>query len=194
MIVSLPAMAEYEYSRTSCYVGLAGTIGVQGQVGDFVDSGSDFGEHFSGVHGRLGCRRSWAAGEIHFEWLDGFTGKFFEDQTARFNGYAVTLNGKAYILQFLQQSKVVPEFMRFKLPADWNRIQPYGLLGFGALDFDGPGKLGGWSFLGRFGGGIEFWLTREIAFDLEMTYAAPTSAPLENQDFYSISLGVNYSF
>lgn len=193
LCVSLPAVAEDDFSRSSCYVGLAYTLGVEDAVAGLGDSDSEVGESFAGIHGRVGCRAGWAAGELHFEWLDGFETEV-NGQPDRFNGYSIGFDGKAYILQFLQMSSAIPEAMRFKLPSVVNRIQPYATLGFGYLEFSGPGDLDGWSFAARFGGGVDVWITREVSLGIDFSYVKPASAPISSLDYYSLSVGVAYMF
>ena len=193
LCASIPAAAEDDFSRSSCYLGLAHTIGALAAVGDFGDSSAKLGERFAGIHARVGCRASWAAGEVHFEWLDGFKADV-NGQPNRFNGYAIGFDGKAYILQFLQLSSVIPEALRFKLPAVVNRVQPFATLGFGYLEFSGPGDLDGWDFAVRFGAGVDIWITREVSLGVDFSYVKPVSEPIRSLDYYSLSVGIAYMF
>lgn len=189
--VSTPALAEDDFSRSGCYLGLGYSLGVEDHVKGFGDSG--FAESFAGMHARAGCRAGWAGAELHFEWLDGIETDV-DGQPDRFDGYAIGLDAKMYILQFFQQSSAVPEFMRFKLPSMANRIQPFATLGFGYLEYSGPGDLDGWDFAGRFGGGIDVWITREVSVGADFTYVTPVSQPIKSLDYYSLSVGVSYMF
>ena len=96
-----------------------------------------------------------------------------------------------------------------KAYAPWfGRFQPYGMVGIGGMwarlrtrfatgTVCTPGWPGWWctgtytqlgdtgGFLAKFGGGAEYWVTRDFSFVIDATYNLPTGDP---KDLQSVSL------
>ncbi len=167
--VSNLARAQEDYSREGCYLGLAGTVA-------FLYSGEDLLERVTGLsadvdeslglHARVGCRGKWGGGEVHFEWLEGFDVKLDGLAIGDADGWALTLEGKFYPLAGLEG----------RLPALARRFQPFATVGFGPLILDTFGEE--WSFAGRFGGGLDIYVTRNIVINVDTTYVLPVSDSL----------------
>jgi hypothetical protein len=164
------ARAKPDYSRTGCYLGLAGTVA-------FPLSEDDVDESL-GLHARGGCRGKWGGGEVHYEWLEGFSADL-DGTEIEIDGWALTVDGKVYPLAGLED--------RFHVEA--RRIQPFATVGFGYL------KLGGdWDFAARLGGGLDVYVTRNIAINIDATWVVPTTDRLDDTDYLSVGWGVLYRF
>ncbi len=188
------ARAQEDYSRDGCYLGLAGTVA-------FLLSGEDLLErHFTGLsadvdeslglHARVGCRGKWGGGEVHFEWLEGFDAKLDGLAIGKADGWALTLDLKLYPLAGLEG----------RLPALARRFQPFATVGFGYLTLDTFDEE--WDFAVRFGGGLELYVTRNVAINVDATYVLPVSDSLcavadcegDDLDYLSVGWGLLYRF
>jgi hypothetical protein len=171
--VSNPARAQDDYYRVGCYLGLAGTVAIPASLEDDVDDSL-------GLHARAGCRGAWAGGELHFEWLEGFDTNVAGSDDV--DAWALTLDGKLYPLAAIES----------RLPPLAKRFQPFATVGFGYLDFGG--FVDDWDFAGRFGGGLDVYLTRNIALSIDTTYVLPVSNDQDNLDYVSVGWGLLYRF
>jgi hypothetical protein len=187
MCVSNLALAQEDYSRAGCYLGLAGTVAfplsAEDELAVLTGLSADVKESL-GLHARAGCRGKWAGGEVHFEWLEGFDVKVDGLDAGKVDGWALTLDGKLYPLSALEG----------KLPALARRFQPFATVGFGYLTFDGPADFDDWDFAARFGGGLDVYVTRYIAVSVDTTYVLPVSSSLDGLDYLSIGWGVLFRF
>ena len=211
----LPALAQAEpgpdpFARSGLYLGVGGTYAFHW----FPDGiGGDFDDHVSGVsnsttrtdgsfgvNARAGWRfNRWLAGELEYEWLDGFETDIKTAAGGDFTleSHAVTLNAKL----------VYP---------GWGRFQPYALLGAGVsiyevvdasgfpsaarfLDDDGVG------FAGRAGLGLDTYLTEHwlvnieagmvtTTTEIENSNPAPPAGDLSGLFQVPIQVGVQYRF
>jgi hypothetical protein len=186
--VSNLARAQDDFSRTGCYVGLAGTVafplGAEDALEDLTGSSADVDESL-GLHARGGCRSKWAGGEVHFEWLEGFDVKA-DGLDSKVDGWVLTLDGKLYPLAGLER----------KLPPLARRFQPFATVGFGYLTFDLPPgvDVDDWDFAGRFGGGLDVYVTRYIVISVDATYVLPVTDDLEDLNYLSVGWGVVFRF
>ena len=79
-------------------------------------------------------------------------------------------------------------------------FQPYAMVGIGVGAYDATASAGGASatdgetgFVARFGAGADIYLTRNVAFTPSVAYVLSTG-DLEDTDFISIGLGIQYWF
>jgi len=76
------------------------------------------------------------------------------------------------------------------------RIQPYVLMGLGAMKvkFDQPrgGNLTGFAY--RFGGGVDFYVTKNVVAFAGVDYVLPAADKLKDLDHVSFGGGVQYRF
>lgn len=176
------------YARTGVYAGLAGSVAFE----DF-DSGltlpglagapisvayGDFDPSL-GLHARGGYRlHPNVAAEVHLEWLSGFDG------SVRIGGGA-PMNATLEALAFGANLKLYPLRGRF---------QPFVTLGAGALQIEETGTgADEWDFAGRLGGGIDVYVTEQIAVSLDTTYVLPTDL-LQGYEYVSFGWGLLYRF
>jgi hypothetical protein len=188
--ISNVAQAEDDFYRQGCYLGLAGTYAIpiqkddaeeQAEQEDSIDD-ADIGESL-GLHARAGCRSALVAGELHYEWLQDLDVEI-NGSDADVDGWALTLDAKLYPLSLLKDH----------LPPLAQRFQPFATVGFGYLELDGRGGLGDWDFVARLGGGLDIFVTRSIAINVDTTVVLPTSDSLDNLDYVSIGWGLVYLF
>jgi hypothetical protein len=186
--VSNLARAQDDFSRAGCYLGAAGTIayplGAEDALEDLTGSSADVDESL-GIHARGGCRGKWGGGEVHFEWLEGFDVKT-DGLDFTVDGWALTADGKLYPLAGLED----------RLPLLARRFQPFATVGFGYLTFDLPSgvDIDDWDFAARFGGGLDVYVTRNIAISVDATYVLPVTEDLEDLDYLSVAWGVLFRF
>ena len=172
----------------------------------FVDPGfatfslDDIDSDTFGVSGRVGYRcHSRVSAELQFEWLDKFQGSLSEnnappvDDSARgfdllLEPLVFTVNAKGHLLT--------------------GRTQPFVLAGFGFMRMESKSRdvTGGTvvgfapdarerdvNVAGRFGGGIDFYLTENAVVTAEASYLMP-AGKLDEFDYYSIGIGLQYRF
>ena len=182
-----PAQAESsnapDYARTGFTVALGGVYAIEDFDGKFEDpAGVDRKfDDSAGVDLHFGYRAAPnLAFDFVYEWLEGF------DSTAgspdvELDTHLVTVNAKFYALR--------------------GRFQPYASVGIGAYivnteifakRFDKPFSVDA-SFTGRFGAGIEIYLTPHIALTLDSAYIVPTS-PNGGEQYAAIGAGALYRF
>jgi opacity protein-like surface antigen len=187
---------EGEFSRRGWLVGAAGTYAIESGEGDAESSLEDlFGRsvNFSlknsfGFAGRAGYRcHERVSAEVEVEWLDGFDGTAFLDgpgdrHKLDFEPVVVTVNAKGYLMT--------------------GRTQPFLRVGGGLLTVKttlrntatGESESDHTTdFAMRFGGGIDFYATRNVVLTGNLDYLLPFGS-LEDLDFVSIGLGVEYRF
>ena len=185
--------ARAEYRSSVGYVQLAGSAAQCSWSGD--NAPGDCGDS---VDGSLGLNfrggvwaNQWLAVEGQIEWISGYDLKSVANvsppvpglRTASLDSVAYTVNARFY-------------------PLD-GRIQPYAIAGIGGQNSWLNTNLGNsdtfTSFIGRFGGGVDIYLTRNLAITGEFTYVAATEAtttyygPYWDQ-FWTNSSGVDPSY
>jgi opacity protein-like surface antigen len=174
----------------------------------------DLDDDAFGVAGRGGYRcHPYAAAELQFDWLDNFEGSVFEngvpmnDTTRNFDleleSLVFTANAKGHLLT--------------------GRYQPFVLLGLGFMRMESksrdetpaaraltavcppdPGDPTPPCYAGnardrrvevalRFGGGLDFYITENVAMSAEVSYLMPTGQ-LDDLDYYSFGIGMQYRF
>jgi opacity protein-like surface antigen len=175
-----------EFSRTGCYLGLAGavafSISAEDKLEDVTGSNADVSESL-GLHARVGCRSSWIGAEIHFEWAEGFDAKAAGSEF-EVEGWALTLDGKLY--------PIGP--MESRLPRWARRFQPFATIGFGGLIIEEPSFIDDWEFAFRLGGGLDVYVTKNVAITVDATYVLPVSVTLDDLDYVSVGWGVLLRF
>ena len=205
------ASAQQEYSEfgttPSPYISLAGVYGLcnfSDSAGSNQESCGDELENSFGMNIRVGYRfNRWVAVEGQVEWMAGFDAKDVSNlqpnppipglTSASLDTLAFTVNARFYPLI--------------------GRIQPYALIGLGGVNSWANTNLGNTdtftSFAGRFGVGLDFYITPNIALTSEFAYTASTEGQAtfvgwwgqfltENSGFdpsyMGVTWGATYSF
>ena len=214
-LASGSASAEQEsFARTGAYFGLSGIYThnfFDGQIddafSDLVGGSVDVDiDDSSGLNARLGYRAaSFIAFELQYEWVDNFETKVTsplpllsgESATIDITGHSLTANMKL----------IIPTW----------RIQPYFLVGAGyslyesdtsftpvftlipGIDQIDGGKESG--FAARGGAGIDWYITRHIVLNTEVTalvttqdFKKPDTGSIDNLYYLSIGAGLQYRF
>ncbi|MDE0884189.1 MAG: porin family protein [Myxococcota bacterium] len=195
MLLASSAAAQNNFNYPKPYVQLAGLyaacnlngFNAPGDCSDNFDS--SFGFNFRG-----GARLNrWFAVEGQVEWVSGFdaTSKgiatFNEIDpglgltSASVDSVAYTINARLYLTE--------------------GRIQPYAIAGIGGQNSWLDTNLGNsdtfTSFIGRFGAGVDLYLTENLALTGEFTYVAATEATARYYDWYNVwttSSGIDPSY
>lgn len=178
------ASAQDDFAREGVYVGVAGTFATYTSAEDELDDAgvdADVDEAL-GLNARLGYRlHPNFAVEGEFEWLSeaDIDVSPFGD-IATIESFVLTLNGKLYVLT--------------------GRVQPFLLAGVGYMQGEIEDSVAGVdvsqeeeSFAARVGGGLDIYITPNIAANLGLSYVIPTD-DLEDVDFLSFGWGLIYRF
>jgi opacity protein-like surface antigen len=192
-----PAAAAAEgqvYARDGFYVGASiagvGHQGVSGAVERFVSDATQTvranSETAVGVNLRVGYRmHPRVAGEIHWEWLTpaeiDLSGDLDYSDAFEVQFQVVSVNLKGYVLTA-------------------GNIQPFLLVGGGIMKGEVDGKndfsassVDGLSFVGRMGGGVEYYFTPHLVGAVDVTYVLPVGH-LSEFPYISGGLGLQYRF
>jgi opacity protein-like surface antigen len=194
-----------DYSRNGIYVGLGGSYGfdsfdrgTDGEISGMLarkgypglDARVSVDDTF-GMNGQVGFRfHPHFAAEFNFEWLDGFDGDLSEDTTMSdhfsdisVKPWVVSLNMKGYLLT--------------------GRYQPYLSAGGGIMSLsvkltDVAGTADSTSdrivdFTGRFGGGIDIYLTENFLVTAGASYMLG-NGDVGDYKFGTATMGFGYRF
>ena len=194
---SATAQADADYARPGWYVGAGAswalfselTNSIEDSPSDPPDSviDADVDNPF-GFTARGGYRIfSHFGSELQFEYLPYVGVKARDTEIAdskhqdisEFDFWTLTANAKAYVSD--------------------GRVQPFGLLGLG-MGYarvkglvDAAGTDSDVAFALRFGGGIDGYVTENVALTFDVSYVLPFQ-DLKNFDYLSLILGVKYRF
>ena len=153
------------YARDGWYAGLSATAAIEDMPSSLA------AENGWGVSGRAGYR---CHPNVSIEGqAEGFTfdlDRDHPDYGFNVTGFDVTGNGKIY------------------LPLFGKRLQPFLMSGLGALH-DGEET----DLVMRLGGGVDFYLTQNIVFGLDMSYMNP-HGQVSDLQFWSMGFGFQYRF
>jgi len=120
---------------------------------------------------------------VRYEYLDGFDVKD-DNRKYTIDGWSMTLDLKLYPMRFFDD----------QLPPLARRFQPFATLGFGILKLDSSGQLDDWDFAARYGGGLDFYVTRNFGISTDVTVVDPMSDSLEDGEYLSFGWGVFYLY
>ncbi len=151
------------YDRDGTYL----AAGFSGGFETFASKGGRDVDDSPGFTAWLGQRLSrWGAVEVQWEWMDGFEVENVTDNNTRsadFETHALTVNGRFY-----------PFFAVHPLEG---RIQPFVKVGGGFIHVDLDSSQGkdddDNAFVGRFGGGVEGYITPEFGLALGVDWVVP---------------------
>ena len=191
--VSSVAQAQEEFSYPGPYVQLAGSYARCSF--NLTDGGgndcSDGLESSFGLNGRIGYRfNRFFTVEGQIEWISGFDAK----QSILTPGAGNPTEASAEAITYTINARFYPME---------GRIQPYAIAGLGGENVWLNSNLGDsdtfTSFVGRFGVGLDIYLTNQLALTGEFTYVAATEAkatyygPWWNE-FWTVNSGVDPSY
>jgi len=173
------AGADTDFTRPGGYIGFGGVYAVDGSA-IRVEI-----ENSMGLSTRLGYRFTPnLAFEGQFEWIDGFD--IVADPGHRLETWSLTGNLKGLLMT--------------------GRIQPFGILGMGALrtrfvdagnglpsPFDTFSNVTRAGFAMRFGAGVEFYVSRNIVVSLDVGYVLPTGS-VQDLGYGSFAFGTLWRF
>jgi len=179
IFLATSAFAQDQYSAPGPYVQLAGSYARCSFEATDGSGGGDCSDAFDssfGLNGRIGFRfNRFFTVEGQIEWISGFDIKSaFLDPSkgdpSRLTAEAVTytINARFYPIE--------------------GRIQPYAIAGIGGENVWADTNLFNTdtytSFVGRFGGGLDIYLTPQLALTGEFTYVAATEAKATYYNYY----------
>lgn len=165
-----------EYARSGAYIGVAGSAAIYTDFGGSVNTDDPFG-----VNVRAGYRiNPNIAAEVQYEWLSQADIDVSGTTFAKIDTWALTVNGKGYILT--------------------GRYQPFVVVGLGVMKVELEDTLGFIGsegtfedFVARMGGGIEVYITPNVVGNFDITYMLPAS-DVKDVDYVSFGLGLQYRF
>jgi opacity protein-like surface antigen len=181
-LIAVSAQAQPDYGKSGVTLGIA----AGGALENFDDGGLPFNfkNGFAGglavgyrIHPVVGAELQLEYGYVKATFPTGTSAGNIKIDTHMFT---YTANAKVY------------------LPI-W-RIQPYALVGAGAMTAHVKAKLAGTSasttetgFAARFGGGVDFWLSETVALGAAASYVLPTG-DVDGLDYTSVTGNVNLRF
>lgn len=179
------AIAQDEYGRPGPYVQLAGSYAIcdySPSSGSLPDCSDSFDSSL-GFNVRAGFRfNRFFSVEGQVEWLSGFDA----ENPSQFNG--TDSAGQPYNFTQIQSESVAYTINARFYPLE-GRIQPYALAGLGGENFwinTNYGKTDTMtSFIGRFGGGLDIYLTQNLALSGEFTYVVATEGKTTYYGWYN---------
>jgi len=184
-----------DYRRAGLYVGIgpsclfesfsldSDNLGLAGVLGAGVDPKYD---NSAGVDVKIGYRVS---PQLAAEFMYGFAEGFDSHEGVRateIDAHLVSFNAKWFPLHGDGES----------------RLQPYGLLGAGTQIVNSevldPDIQKPWStdagFVGRFGAGIDYYVTNQFVIEIEASYMLPAGGWVKHTDYASLSLSFLHRF
>ncbi|MCH2172010.1 porin family protein [Myxococcota bacterium] len=173
LIFATSASAQTEYSRPGTYLQVAGSYAIcnWSRTNNSSENCSDYFDNSLGFNARGGYRfNRWIALEGQIEWQAGY------DSTPKLNlpPAAVAAGITSLSLDSLSYT------INAKLYPTEGRIQPYALAGIGGENIWFSTNLSEsdsyTSFVGRFGAGVDVYLTPNLALNGEFSYVAATEA------------------
>ena len=184
-LLASASAAQDEFSRPGPYVQLAGTYAICDYTpsnGSLPDC-SDYFDSSLGFNVRAGFRfNRFFSVEGQVEWLSGFDAK----NPSQFD--ATDSQGTPYSFTQVQSESVAYTINARFYPIE-GRIQPYALAGLGGENFWINTNYGQTdtmtSFVGRFGGGLDIYLTPNLALSGEFTYVVATEGKTTYYGWYN---------
>ena len=191
LLAAAPVAAQDSgFSRPGPYLGVGGSVGFYTELeDDLEETAAALGyilsadvDHPLGVNLRAGYRvEPWLAAEVEWEYLSDADIELEGIAFAEVRTWAFTGNLKIFPIQ--------------------TRLQPFVLVGVGALRQRMKDSLGfGYDesetvAAGRFGGGLDFYLTDSVVLSLDATYLLPAGdLNGADGDYVSIGWGAQYRF
>ncbi len=184
-----PALSQDgDFDRSGFYGGIALGGAVYTEVkDDLEDALASIGYALSvdveappGLDVRAGYRfHPRIAGEVQLQWFPKAQIQIEDIDAFDLETLVLTGNAKGYLLT--------------------GRFQPFVLVGGGLMHFNLKDDVGlgtsekGTAFAARFGGGVDFYLSRNIVIALDAGYVLPTG-DADGLDHVSFSVGVQYRF
>jgi len=169
------ALAEEPEDHSAFYLGIGAGFGFENFDGiGGVDVDAAFGFDAWG-----GYRfNKWIATELQLEYLNGFDATIGVD----IEGQAVTFgaNLKLFPLACVLNDRIQP-FVMAGPGFTWVQLEAGGL------------KVDELDFSARFGGGIDFWVTDNVALQASSSYVL-TTGDLDGTDYISLVAGIQYKF
>lgn len=172
-----------DYARSGLYVG-GGIVGgfttrLEGQLTEIPGVDNVEVDPSFGLAGRLGARITpHLALEAHYEWMEDFETSVDGIEIAETRTQALTGDVKGYLAT--------------------GRVQPYLSAGLGFLSATSDDPVTTFQktdtdFAARFGGGVDFYVTRNIGLSVDSSYVIPTG-DVEDLDYVSVGAGVFFRF
>jgi opacity protein-like surface antigen len=163
----MSAAEEDDYSRSGFYMGVGPSLVVplfDDEVADWRGAPSDV-DHSVGILARIGLRTcSFFSAELQYEGVKGYDVEMAGEDHFRMDSHSVTVGAKLH------------------LPL-W-RIQPYLLAGIGFTHYDIHDVFvltedRTFTLAGRLGGGLDFYLTKNLVINGEVTVMLTDGAMVE---------------
>lgn len=196
VVLAAGSVAADPYSAPGAYVFIGGLNGFE----DFEDRDQTTYDDSLGFDARVGWRvNPYVAVELEGNFLSGFD----VDVPTQGGEAKLSLDGGNFTVN-----------LKGVLPL--GRFQPYALVGIGGMwadlrtrDITGiacqPGFIGWWcfgtttridnggSFVAKFGGGTDFWVSEDFGLTMDATYVMPTGE-LEDIAYTKFSWGIKFKY
>jgi len=178
--------------------------------GDYRISFGDLDDETFGFTGRVGYRcHPYVSVELQFESLDNFDGSIVETENPLTGGAPMNGNPPDSLRGLELRLETLVFTTNVKVHLLTGRYQPFVLAGAGFMRMEGKvqgvtgGTIAGFApqervrrvdLAMRFGGGIDIYLTENVVASAEVSYLLMPTGRLDNLDYYSIGVGLQYRF
>ncbi len=183
MLLGAGGAAAQDYTRDGWYVGARGLWGVE----DFDTKGSADDTWGADLYAGYRMGRNFA-GEIEFEYFDGFDGRLASGNNGEYRLFSIALGMKVFPLARLFEPSSIYQRVQPYISAapSWQWVQSRSFSGGNAEGDDG-------GFAGRFGAGLEIYLTNSLVLTGDARYSLPTGGA-RNFSYWSFGGGLQWRF
>lgn len=195
VLSSAPVAAEEtekkrDWARNGYYVGLGTVYAIDDyDLSDVPGTDTDADGSW-GIDARLGYRWTYIAGEVQFQYYDEFKIDADGSTAVTQNGQSFSLNIKPYLSTYRVQPYLLAGFGFYRLSSDAEGDQ--ATRAAGEILIAEPGRTAV-EFTGRFGAGIDAYITPKVVVYVEGTYLLAKS-DLHDSRVAPIAFGLQYRF
>ena len=183
MVMGVGGAAAQDYTRDGWYAGARGLWGVE----DFDARASADDDAGFDVYAGYRMGRNFA-GEFEFEYFNGFDARLAPGNTGEYRLFSIAFGMKVFPLARLFDPN--SSFHRVQpyvtAAPSWQWVQSRSFTGNGAEGDDG-------GFSGRFGTGLEIYLTDRFVLTGDASYSLPTGG-VSNFNYWTFGGGVQWRF
>ncbi len=183
MVLGAGGSAAQDYTQDGWYVGARGLWGVE----DFDAKASADDTWGTNLYGGYRMGRNFA-GEIEFEYFDGFDARLAPGNSGEYRLFSFSLGMKVFPLARLFEPSSIYQRVQPYIAAapSWQWVQSRSFSGNGAEGDDG-------GFSGRFGAGLEIYLTNRLVLTGDASYSLPTGGA-SDFNYWSFGGGLQWRF
>ncbi len=183
MLLGAGRAAAQDYTRDGWYVGARGLWGVE----DFDARASADDTWGADLYAGYRMGRNFAA-EFEFEYFDGFDARLAPGNSGEYRLFSISLGMKVFPLARLFEPNSIYQRVQPYVTAapSWQWVQTRRFSKGGAGSDDG-------GFAGRFGAGLEIYLTNRLVLTGDASYSLPTGG-VSDLSYWTFGGGFQWRF